>query len=181
MLGFAKRPSKRKEEAAAAPTPPSSTMGHFALKYNEAFLVADALGDINGDADGLFYNDTRLLSRFDFTIGDAAPSLLSSGLSEDNVFFRANVTNRPLPELGGGSRTPEGVIHVERTRLLWAVRLYERIVLTNYGMQEAPAPLRFDFASDFADIFEVRGHVRREHGRMLAPRIDESAVTHAYE
>ena len=181
MPGFARPQSVRKEEAVAAPTPPSSTMGRFALKYNEAFLVADALGDINGDADGLFYNDTRLLSRFDFTIGDAAPSLLSSGLSEDNVFFRANVTNRPLPELGGGSRTPEGVIHVERTRLLWAVRLYERIVLTNYGMQEAPAPLRFDFASDFADIFEVRGHARREHGRMLAPRIDDSAVTHSYE
>src|SRR5512144_2791964 len=180
MLGFAKRPSTRKQEAAAALTPPPTTMGRYALKDNGAFLVADALGDITGDADGLFYNDTRLLSRFGFTIGDAAPSLLSSGLSEDNVFFRANVTNRPLPELGG-SRTPEGVIHVERTRLLWAVRLYERIVLTNYGMQEVPAPLRFDFASDFADIFEVRGLTRREHGRMLAPRIDESAVTHAYE
>jgi glycogen debranching enzyme len=155
-------------------------MGRFALKYNEAFLVADALGDITGDADGFFYNDTRLLSRFDFTIGDASPSLLSSGLTEDNVFFRANVTNRPLPELGG-SRTPEGVIHVERTRLLWAVRLYERIVLTNYGMQDVPAPLRFEFASDFADIFEVRGHTRLEHGRMLAPRLDDNAVTHAHE
>ena len=107
-------------------------MERYALKYNEEFLVADALGDITGDGDGLFHNDTRLLSRFRLSVGGAAPSLLSSGVSQDNVFFRANVTNRPLPELGGRA-TPEGVIHVERTRLLWDGRLYERITLTNYG------------------------------------------------
>ena len=135
-------------------------MERYALKYDEEFLVADALGDITGDGDGLFHNDTRLLSRFSLSVGGAAPSLLSSGVSQDNVFFRANVTNRPLPQLGG-STTPEGVIHVERTRLLWDRRLYERITLTNYGEHEVPAPLRFAFASDFADIFEVRGHVRR--------------------
>ena len=38
-------------------------MERYALKYNEEFLVADALGDITGDGDGLFHDDTRLLSR----------------------------------------------------------------------------------------------------------------------
>ena len=155
-------------------------MERYALKYNEEFLVADALGDITGDGDGLFHNDTRLLSRFSLCVGGAAPSLLSSGVSQDNVFFRANVTNRPLPELGG-SATPEGVIHVERTRLLWDGRLYERLTLTNYGERDVPAPLRFGFASDFADIFEVRGHTRLTRGRSLPPRLDNHAVTFAYE
>ncbi len=155
-------------------------MERYALKYNEEFLVADALGDITGDNDGLFHDDTRLLSRFHLSVGGTAPSLLSSGVSEDNVFFRANVTNRPLPELGG-RKTPEGVIHLERTRLLWESRLYERITLTNYGETEVPAPLRFDFATDFADIFEVRGHVRATRGRMLVPRVGDDTVTLAYE
>ena len=155
-------------------------MGRYALKDNEAFLVADALGDITGEADGLFYNDTRVLSRFSLRVGEAAPSLLSSGVSEDNVLFRANATNRPLPELGG-SKTPEGVIRFERTRLLWDARLYERLVLTNYGGCDVPTPIRFEFASDFADIFEVRGYIRRAHGRMRAPRVDAAAVTLAYE
>ena len=155
-------------------------MERYALKYDDQFLVADALGDITGDDDGLFDDDTRLLSRFSLVVGGAAPSLLSSGVSEDNVFFRANVTNRPLPELGG-RLTPEGVIHIERTRLLWARRLYERLTLTNYGELEVPAPLRFDFAADFADIFEVRGHARTAPGRTLPPRLDPASVTLAYE
>jgi len=155
-------------------------MARYALKYDEQFLVANELGDITGDGDGLFFNDTRLLSRFSLIVGGQAPSLLSSGVSEDNVYFRANVTNRPLPELGGRV-TPEGVIHIERTRLLWKGRLYEQLTLTNYGEREVPAPLRFGFATDFADIFEVRGHTRLHRGRMLSPRLDDAAVTLAYE
>src|SRR4030095_2534439 len=96
-------------------------MGRYALKYNEEFLVADELGDVTGEGDGLFCNDTRLLSRFNLTVGGKAPSLLSSGVSQDNVYFRANVTNRPLPELGGRG-TPGGGIPIERTRPLWGGR-----------------------------------------------------------
>ncbi len=155
-------------------------MARYALKHDEEFLVANELGDITGEGDGLFYNDTRLLSRFGLTVGGQAPSLLSSGVSEDNVYFRANVTNRPLPDLGGRV-TPEGVIHIERTRLLWEGRLYEELTLTNYGEREVPAPLRFGFATDFADIFEVRGHTRLNRGRMLSPRVDATAVTLGYE
>jgi glycogen debranching enzyme len=85
-----------------------------------------------------------------------------------------------LPQLGG-RLTPEGVIHVERTRLLYEARLYERVTLTNYGENDVPAPLRFEFATDFADIFEVRGHVRLNRGRMLPPRIEGDRVTLGYE
>lgn len=155
-------------------------MEQYALKYNEEFLVADAMGDISGQGDGLFCDDTRLLSHFSLTIGGATPSLLSSGVSHDNVFFRANVTNRRLPELGG-SVTPEGVIHLERARFLWDGRMYERLTLTHYGRQSIPAPLALRFAADFADIFEVRGYVRPARGRLLPPSIDENAVTLAYE
>ena len=42
------------------------------------------------------------------------------------MLFTANLTNQPLPPLGGPSRRPQGVIHIERTRFLWEDRLYER-------------------------------------------------------
>ena len=155
-------------------------IGRYALKANEAFLVADGLGDITGDGDGLFRDDTRILSCFRLRLGTAAPSLLSSGVSRDNVFFRANLTNRPLPELGGRV-TPEGVIHIERSRFLWESRLHECLTLTNYGDNPVPAPLRFQFAADFADIFEVRGHRRAHRGRMLEPHVGDDAVTLGYE
>ena len=155
-------------------------MGRYALKHDAEFLVADALGDIAGEGDGLYSNDTRLLSRLSLTVGGATPSLLSSGVSQDNVFFRANLTNRPLPELGDRVG-PEGIIHVERTRFLWDRRLYERLALTNYAEREVPVMLRLDLAADFADIFEVRGYVRTRRGRTLAPEVDDARLTLAYE
>ena len=36
----------------------------FTLKDGDNFLLADALGDIQGSDDGLFFSDTRMLSRF---------------------------------------------------------------------------------------------------------------------
>jgi glycogen debranching enzyme len=159
---------------------PRAAIGLFALKYNEEFLVADALGDINGNGDGLFRRDTRVLSRFRLNIGPHPPSLLSSGVSADNVFFRANVTNRPLPELGGRV-TPQGVIHIERARFLCDSRLYERLTLTNYGSQNVAVPLRFEFAADFADIFEVRGHDRARRGRVTPAQFDPHGVALGYE
>jgi glycogen debranching enzyme len=157
-------------------------MGLYALKNNEQFLVADAFGDISGQGDGLFYRDTRLLSRFRLEIGDATPALLSSGVSHDNVFFRADVTNRPLPELElGGGVTQEGVIHLERARFLWDGRMYERLKFAHFGRGSVPAPLKLGFGADFADIFEVRGYERRARGRLMPPAIEGDTVTLAYE
>src|SRR5512134_3484798 len=160
-------------------TEPREAIGQYALKDGGAFLVADSLGDVSGYSDGLFVDDTRILSKFGLKIGMRAPSLLSCGVSQDNVFFRAHVTNRPLPELGG-HLTPEGIIHIERARFIWEARLYERVTLTNYGGIDVPTPLNLRFAADFADIFEVRGHVRPAHGRMLATDVAKDAVALRY-
>ena len=159
---------------------PETPLQRYALKHRDQFLVADALGDIVCAADGLFAEDTRILSRYVLRIGAIAPSLLQSGLSHDNVLFRAHLTNRQLPELGG-HRTPEGVIHLERTRLLWDARVFERITLTNYGAIPVFVPLQFAFAADFADIFEVRGATRVRRGRFAAPKLGESSVLLEYE
>ena len=53
------------------------------------------------------------------------PSLLGASLSQDNIVFTANLTNLPLTT-PDGSATPQGVIHIERSRLLWEDRMYER-------------------------------------------------------
>ncbi|MBU3969243.1 MAG: amylo-alpha-1,6-glucosidase, partial [Alphaproteobacteria bacterium] len=66
----------------------------MALKDADTFLVADGWGDLKGGADGLFDHDTRLLSRFVMTAGLARPSRLSSGVSQDNVYFTCHSTNR---------------------------------------------------------------------------------------
>jgi glycogen debranching enzyme len=157
-----------------------SSLALFSLKDNAQFLVANAVGDCAGGSQGLFRDDTRVLSRFALLLGGHAPSLLSSALSQDNVYFRAHLTNRPLPQLGGPV-TPKGVVHVERTRFLWAMRLHERLTLTNYGPTRVPIALRLEYGADFADIFEVRGHPRERRGRMFDPEFGSDHVALRYE
>jgi glycogen debranching enzyme len=150
-----------------------------ALKDADTFLVADTWGDLKGGADGLFHQDTRILSRFALTVGQARPSRLSSGVSRDNVFFTAHVTNRPLPPMGGRS-APAGVLHIERRRFVWDRRMFERVRMVNHGVEDVLLPLAFDFAADFADIFQVRGTLRERRGKSSPPRHDGRAVTFAY-
>jgi glycogen debranching enzyme len=150
-----------------------------ALKDADTFLVADAWGDLKGGADGLFHRDTRILSRFTLTAGLARPSRLSSGVSRDNVFFTAHTTNRPLPPMGGRS-APAGVIHIERRRFVWDSRMFERVRMVNHGIEDVILPLAFDFAADFADIFQVRGTLRPARGEVGTPTHDGRHVLFGY-
>ena len=152
----------------------------YALKDGDTFLVADASGNIFGESDGLFRNDTRILSDFRLLLGGAPPPLLSAAVSRDNVFFTAHMTNRPLPLLGGQSM-PEGVIHLERARFLWNERLYERISFVNYGEREVSVPLGMRFAADFKDMFEVRGTQRPVRGRLLPVELVGQRIVFRYE
>ena len=151
----------------------------MALKDGDAFLVADGWGDLKGGADGLFVNDTRILSRFVLTAGKARPSLLSSGVSQDNVYFTCHSTNRPLPPMGGRS-APAGVLHIERRRFVRDRRMFERVRMANHGVEDVLLPLSFDFGADFADIFQVRGTLREKCGTVETPAHDGRRVTFAY-
>ncbi len=163
----------------AEPPPAREPLRLHALKRGDTFIVSDPLGDILGDGDGLFDDDTRLLSRFRLLLGDTTPSLLSTAISHDNVFFTANMSNRPLPPLGGHP-LPEGVIHIERRRFLWRRHLYEQLQFTNYGETPAVVPLVLLFEADFRDMFEVRGSHRDVRGDMREPELQEAAVRFAY-
>jgi hypothetical protein len=89
----------------------------FVLKHGDTFVVADAFGDIIGVGDGLFHDDTRILSSLRLSMGGRPLVLLGGAVGQDNVLFTANLTNRPLAPIGGPS-APEGIIHVEHTRLI---------------------------------------------------------------
>ena len=132
----------------------------FALKYEDCFVVADAHGDIRGAGDGLFINDTRVLSLFQLRLCGYQPSLLGVSLSQDNILFTANLSNRGHPEEG----IPHGVVHIERSRFLWENRMFERIRFTNYWNRPLSLAIEMQFDADFRDMFEVRGSTRSRRG-----------------
>ncbi|WP_296596195.1 amylo-alpha-1,6-glucosidase [Phenylobacterium sp.] len=152
----------------------------FALKDRDTFMVADSHGDIAGAADGLFHDDTRILSRWEVTLGDRSPTLLSGAVSQDNVYFTSHGLNRAIP-VPSGPVAPPGVVHLERKRFLWNERLYERIRLTNYSPNAMELPLVLRFAADFRDMFEVRGAIRPARGRLAPPEIGAQEVRFGYE
>src|SRR5258708_21705556 len=82
----------------------------FSLKDRDTFIVADAWGDVLGLGDGLFHDDTRILSRFVLKLGSEHPSLLSAAIGRDNVFFTSHSANQNLPR-PGGPIAPPGVLH----------------------------------------------------------------------
>jgi glycogen debranching enzyme len=152
----------------------------FALKDGDTFVVCDSHGDIAGNGDGLFRNDTRVLSQFLLRMAGSKPALLSAARSRDNIFLSSHLVNNPLTPLGGHS-VPGGIIHIKRTKLLWNGCFYERISCTNYGDREGFLPLSLQIGSDFADMFEVRGSKRKQRGRMEPPEIEKGILTLRYE
>ena len=151
----------------------------WAQKDCDTFLVADGYGDVLGGADGLFHNDTRILSRWRMLIGGKPPTLLSGAVSQDNVVFTAHTLNKAMPA-PSGPLGPPGVLHIERKRLLWEQRLYERVAIQNYSNGEIITPLKFEFDADFRDMFEVRGAKRPLRGQKFSPEAGGRTVRFAY-
>ena len=167
------------DRAASQDEAPGGFRPTYVLKHGDMFMVADAIGNVSDPSEGLFFNDTRILSHFRLSIGGRALSLLGAAVGQDDVTFQANLTNKPLPPIGG-MPTPEGIIHIERTRILWEARLYERVRITNYGRQANRLTMRLDLDADFRDMFEVRGISRKTRGTIGAPVITGYGVVFRY-
>ena len=90
-------------------------------------------------------------------VGGTQPSLLAADVSRDNVYFTAHLTNRALPELGD-SLTPRGIVHVAAHALrVRRPACTSASIFTILAAVPCRCRLAFHFASDFSDIFEVRG------------------------
>lgn len=147
--------------ATDAPARPRRT-----LKKNDTFAVFDSHGDIgasSGGQDGLFHRDTRYLSHLELLISGSRPLLLHSALRDDNLNYYVDLTN---PDIYADRKIImlKDTIHVSRTIYLKDGSLRERIALTNHGCDPVQFSLSITFASDFADIFEVRGIKRERRG-----------------
>jgi glycogen debranching enzyme len=153
------------------------------LKQGDMFAVFDRFGDVEtfGTGElGLFYQDTRFLSRLTLKLGKDRPLLLSSTVREDNAVLAVDATN---PDVWRDSEivVPRGTIHVFRSKILWDKACHERLRIHNYGRAAVDFVLSIEFDADFADIFELRGMHRERHGRRLEPEITDNGLVLAYE
>src|SRR5665213_2579774 len=97
------------------------------LKHGDAFAVLDSYGDIGanlGTAEGLFYRDTRFLSRCQLFIEGKRPILLNSAVHEDKAALSVDLTNPDLL-LDEHDKLLRDTVSIERCKFLWNAVCYE--------------------------------------------------------
>ena len=147
------------------------------LKFGDAFAVMDSHGDFGtaeNTAEGLFFRDTRYLSRFELRLEGKRPLLLSSRLRDDRPVLSVNLTNPDLdfPE----SKLLHDTIFIQRTKFLLHNVAYERINFKSYAKGHHRLRIDFLFDADFRDIFEIRGTRRQTRG-VITPQAETSQST----
>src|SRR5213082_2752266 len=153
------------------------------LKQGDMFAVFDRFGDVEtfGTGElGLYYQDTRFLSRLTLKLGKDRPLLLSSTVREDNAVLAVDATN---PDAWRDSEIviPRGTVHVFRSKIIWQRTCHERLRVHNYGRAAVDISFAIEFDADFADIFELRGMNRERRGRRLETQVTKRGLVLAYE
>ena len=152
----------------------------LAIKEGDLFLYTNELGQVPGtenSALGLYYRDTRYLSRYELSVAGRQPVLLSAS-AERGYAATVDLTNLES-RTADGRTLPQASVHVRRTRFV-SDRLYELLRVRNYHQREVELVVDLHFDADFADLFEVRGSRRRRRGSRLAPQVSDGTLTLSY-
>jgi glycogen debranching enzyme len=153
----------------------------LALKHDHIFLLVDRRGDIAPPGRcslGLFENDTRLLSHYELRGAGTEPVTLSAQVVQPyHAQVDLAVTDHAF---GGDPWDPKHAVYFKR-ELTVEHALFERLTLTNYLVRPIDYWIELHLASDFADIFEVRGWKREARGTFFEPRVvDDRTIRYAY-
>lgn len=128
------------------------------LKENTLYIVTDERGQVSGGESGLYDRDTRMLSRLEWFVGDARPTVLSTHSPEPYRFSQhateANLGSTQRLEFRRRGQL-DGANYVETVRL----RPFDDLESHAYWGRTLPDLRRLELRldADFADMFEVRG------------------------
>ena len=153
------------------------------LKHGDTFAVFNSFGDIGAIAtgeDGVFHRDTRHLSRLEFRLNGLQPLLLGSNIRDDNSVLTVDLTN---PDIFFDKKLvlPKDAVHINRSIFLRDGTAYQRLGARNFGEQTVDLTLSLSFASDFFDLFEVRGMRRAHRGEQGVAVQGHSVIEFSYQ
>jgi glycogen debranching enzyme len=126
---------------------------HVTIHHDYGVMISDPDGNIiDGTQKGLFFRDTRLVSRWHLAAQGQSWQLLNPG---NQTFYAARIvlTNPRLRTLGGD--LDEHVVGLTISRS-FGPGIHEDLDLHNHGMAQAQFDLELEVLSDFADVFEVK-------------------------
>lgn len=146
------------------------------LKSDDCFAIFAVNGDMSGKSEGVYYHDTRHLSRMTVMLDGARPRLLTGAISTDNATLVCDLAG-PAPE-GRTDMGDEGnEISLRREIFLWRDTRHDLLTIGNWARTAQTITLDIAFAADFADLFEIRGTPRLRHGTMEAAGVAQHGAT----
>ena len=123
--------------------------GTVNLVEGSSFCISEHSGDMApGSPHGLFFRDTRFVSRFELRINGSVPECLATSIAEP---FSAVMVSRTRPRPGRADST----LMIFRYRYIGR-GMREDIELRNFGEEPSYCSLEFLIDADFADLFEVK-------------------------
>lgn len=132
-----------------------------------AYAVSDDRGDICSPEEGLFYRDTRHLSRLVLTVGGSR--LVSRGAS-----VRGSRVEFDLVADSGAAK-----LSVLRRRSLGS-GMFDEILFKNESRAAVDAAVSIECGVDFADVFTVRGFARALERGETSGDVREGALHYTY-
>ena len=154
------------------------------IKDGNIFLVTESDGSIpvkDGHGYGLYYHDCRYLNGYQMQIADAAPIVLA-GVTGSLGCATLELTN-PHLEFGEGKQLPSGQIGISWDRQLDpdGIRLVDHISIKNYALTRVKFLITLAFASEFDDIFAVRGLFTERPGKLHPAAWDDGTLVFSYD
>jgi glycogen debranching enzyme len=155
------KPGATSSRAVLSPTQLDIKVGppQLSIHQGHTVLVCDSDGQIvSPSQEGLYFRDTRVISRWALYADGEPWELLNSGATS-SLTVRVYLTNRQIRSEAGV--IPERTIGLVLSRYIDG-GMREKFDLTNHGRHQVKFNLELVICCDFADIFEVKsGNVVR--------------------
>ena len=137
------------------PAPLIEAGGPVTLVEGSSFCISGGAGDVErGSSHGLFFRDTRFVSRLELRVNHQVPEHLAASITDP---FSAVFVTRSPPRAGRADST----LMVFRYRYVGR-GMREDLVVRNFGEEPAYCSLELTVEADFAHLFEVKeGRVTR--------------------
>lgn len=150
------------------------------IREGNVTLVTRQAGDIpleDHHGYGLYHNDCRFLSGYEVKMNGRD---LTNILSTDEKEYGSTIimTNRPFRDREGNIVNKD-TLSIRRDRVLPGL-LRETIRVTNYNRFDVKAEMTFEFATDFLDMFTIRGMTEGRDGELLPPETENGAIVSRY-
>ncbi len=152
------------------------------LKSRYSFLITRDNGNFDAnlhDTTGLYKDDMRILSAWNFGFPNGALKLLSHHMGDSNLKLTAMMSNRRFHDKND-IFVDGDLIAFKRQQFMFEEILHEKLSIHNYSDEKIVFDIQFHYHADFKDLFEVRGVDRQTPPGGFSSQQNEKHVRLSY-